>query len=503
MDQFATQHTRSTASVRVAYQHLLPFAVHSSPSLPLGFVKWCCNDQAYDRLWCAPFEENLGGFASHAFQQDGRRQGRNWSDATPWRPVWELAPLAALIPFKDGPVPQLRVYVYGEGDADGVGKLTRSPAFCHYRQWGMDVGFHDFFRTSPIRTFDPEMADFFFVPSYACCHQVAGIADFDELDTEHKALVSQLAYFERSRGRDHIFSFHYIDLFPSWRKHIPYSVILTPETEVGFERSLEDFGPDHGQIPPFNALKDIVVPPFLNMKDILGFETHAKPMRDREYIATFAGKLWSDIVEAADVRGKVLALSNAPGFKIHAFASIRDMLNPDGMQRLMGNSVFCLVPRGRAAWSVRFFEALWAGCVPVLLSDHYQPSFDQLFDVTRFVIKWPVSKIDDSLVSYLHSLPLEVAERYAEEGRRVRCWYLYPPPEVSWIGDWPSRTELEEVERRVCPNLSSSRNAFQAVAEILRRRAVKTRLRPDGFYAADPKQGYQPVPMDDQLRPIS
>ena len=63
--------------------------------------------------------------------------------------------LAALIPFKDGPVPQLRVYVYGEGDADGVGKLTRSPAFCHYRQWGMDVGFHDFFRTSPIRTFDP------------------------------------------------------------------------------------------------------------------------------------------------------------------------------------------------------------------------------------------------------------------------------------------------------------------------------------------------------------
>ena len=57
----------------------------------------------------------------------------------------------------------------------------------------------------PYAPLTPEMADFFFVPSYACCHQVAGIADFDELDTEHKALVSQLAYFERSRGRDHIF----------------------------------------------------------------------------------------------------------------------------------------------------------------------------------------------------------------------------------------------------------------------------------------------------------
>ncbi|CAE7556125.1 F8H [Symbiodinium natans] len=456
--------------------------------------------------------ENLGGFASHALRQElGGRQGRNRTDRTDrtdrtesslsWHPVWELAPSAALIPFADV-APPVRVYVYGEADAGPVGKLTRSSAFCHYRQWGMDVGFHDFFRTSPVRTFDPDKADYFFVPTYACCHQVAGISDFDELDADHATLVSQLTYFQRSRGQDHIFSFHYIDLFPSWRSHIPRSVFLTPETEVGFERSLDDFGPDQGRIPPFNPLKDIVVPPFINMKDILGFETHAKPMREREHLATFAGKLWSDIVEAADVRGKVVALSSAPGFKIHAFSTIRDMLNPDGMQRLMGNSVFCLVPRGRAAWSVRFFEALWAGCVPVLLSDHYQPSFDQLFDVTRFVIKWPVSRIDDSLVSYLQSLPLEVAERYAEEARRVRCWYLYPPPEVSWIGDWPARNELEEVERRVCPNLSSSRNAFQAVIEILRRRAVKTRLRPDGFYAADPKQGYQPMPMDDHLRPI-
>ena len=63
--------------------------------------------------------------------------------------------------------------------------------------------------------------------------------------------------------KDHIFSFHYIDLFPSWRKHIPKSVILTPETEVGFERSLEDFGLDQTRFPPFNPLKDIVVPPYL------------------------------------------------------------------------------------------------------------------------------------------------------------------------------------------------------------------------------------------------
>ena len=46
----------------------------------------------------------------------------------------------------------------------------------------------------------------------------------------------------------------------------------------------------------------------------------------------------------------------------------------------MGNARFCLAPRGRAAWSVRFFEALWAGCVPVLLSDYYEVPFEALFE---------------------------------------------------------------------------------------------------------------------------
>merc|ERR1712096_504970 len=130
----------------------------------------------------------------------------------------------------------------------------------------------------------------------------------------------------------------------------------------------------------------------------------------------------------------------------------------------MGNSRFCFVPRGRAAWSVRFFEALLAGCVPVLLSDHFLPPFSALFDITEFVIKWPMSKIDDTLVDFLRALPLEVVERYREAARRVRCWYLYPPPEVSWLGNMRTRYHLNSVEANICPNLSSSRNAFQAVA---------------------------------------
>jgi len=448
--------------------------------------------------------ENLGSLASHAFDQRKQQNlralrakaalnGSAGEESHELLPHWEVPASAALLPALQSARPLPRIYVYGEADVPSVGELTRAPAFCHFRQWGADVGFHDFFRASPLRTFNPEEADYFFVPTYACCHQLAGFHDFDGLDETHSEVVRNLPYLARSGGRDHIFAFHYVDLFPSWRRHIARSVFLTPETEVGFERSRADFALDQKSFPPFDPDKDLSVPPYINMQDVLGFHHHAKPMAERQHIAAFTGKLWADVAEATDVRGRVAALARRPGFAIRAYASISDMLGPTGMQSLMGDARFCLIPRGRAAWSVRFFESLWAGCVPVLLSDHYEPPFDALFDISEFVIKWPVARIDDSLAEFLEGVPLAVVERYAAAARRVRCWYLYPPPEVSWLGSWEARYELEQVEEHVCPSLSSSRNAFQAVVEMLARRTRRTKAGAGSFYLPDPSRGYAPT----------
>lgn len=458
--------------------------------------------------------ENLGSLASHAFhqrKQQALRAARSKAalngsavedESHELLPHWEVPASAALLPSLQGSRPPFRIYVYSEADLPGVGELTRAPAFCHYRQWGADVGFHDFFRTSPLRTFNPDEADYFFVPTYACCHQLAGFHDFDGLDETHAAVTRALPYLSRSGGRDHIFAFHYVDLFPSWRQHIARSVFLTPETEVGFERSRSDFDLDQKFYPPFDPDKDLSVPPYLNMQDVLGFHRNAKPLAERKHLACFTGKLWADVAEATEVRGRVAALSGRPGFAIHAYASVNDMLGPQGMQTLMGDARFCLIPRGRAAWSVRFFEALWAGCVPVLLSDHYEPPFDVLFDIAEFVIKWPVARIDNSLAEFLEGVPTEVIERYAAAARRVRCWYLYPPPEVSWLGNWEARHDLEQVEANICPSLSSSRNAFQAVAEILGRRVRRTRAGVGSFYIPDPNKGYATTVTTADLVPV-
>lgn len=422
---------------------------------------------------------------SHARRQQRQQVGR--VSFPEWK--WELEAATAVLPSLSVRLP-FRVFVYEEKEWHGVpgvaelAPLVKGPAFCNYKQWGMDVGFHDFFRTSPVRTFRPDEADFFFVPSYACCHQIAGIHNFATLDAEYAKLIQKLPFFARTQGADHIFSFHYVDLFPSWRSTISRSIFLTPETEVGFERSRSDFELDPLVRPPFNALKDFSIPPYLDVQDVLAFLRHSKPARDRKHLAVFSGKMWHDVEEAADVRGKLAGLASLPGFFVYVYETVTKKLSPDGMHSLMGDARFCFVPRGRAAWSVRFFEALWAGCVPVLLSDHYELPFEALFDVTQFVIKWPVTRIDESLHHFLANIPLEVVERYMSAARDVRCWFLYPPPDVSWLGSVETRKALEEMEDE-CPNLSSSRNAYYAVVELLARRVRRSRVAVSSFYMPD------------------
>merc|ERR1711971_708116 len=102
----------------------------------------------------------------------------------------------------------------------------------------------------------------------------------------------------------------------------------------------------------------------------------------------------------------------------------------DVMHGAYGNARFCFVPRGKSGWSLRLFEALFAGCVPVMLSDKWELPFEDFLDVTKFVIKWPSTQIGQQLISYLRSLPDAVVQAYMDEAERVRCWYFYSPKKI-------------------------------------------------------------------------
>ncbi|GJN01207.1 hypothetical protein PR202_ga18454 [Eleusine coracana subsp. coracana] len=132
----------------------------------------------------------------------------------------------------------LRIYVYSEGEIEGLRALLRGrdgtvpTATCLKGQWGTQVKIHQLLLNSRFRTFNKDEANLFFVPSYVKCVRMTGALNDKEINQTYVKVLSQMPYFRRSGGRDHIFVFPSgagAHLFRSWATFLNRSIILTPE----------------------------------------------------------------------------------------------------------------------------------------------------------------------------------------------------------------------------------------------------------------------------------
>jgi len=215
--------------------------------------------------------------------------------------------------------------------------------------------------------------------------------------------------------------------------------------------------------PCFDTWKDIAIPGYLHRHEILSLATRARPLEKREHLAVFLGRTDPSrgphpTAGGIDVRGAIRKLHLEGKIFVGQNLSIPDM------HGVMGNAKFCFVPKGKSAWSLRFYEALFANCVPVVLSDYWELPFEDFLNVPSFVIKWPMEDVGDSLLDFLNRQPLTVLEAYMKSSRQLRCWYVYPPLLHEIEAD-PDNDQLY----KVCPNLRTE-NAFEGIVRLLDRK---------------------------------
>ncbi|KAG8633259.1 probable glucuronoxylan glucuronosyltransferase F8H isoform X1 [Manihot esculenta] len=320
----------------------------------------------------------------------------------------------------------LKIYVYEEHEIDGLKELLRgregkiSADACVKGQWGTQVKIHRLLLRSRFRTRKKEEADFFFVPAYVKCVRMMGGLNDKEINQTYVKVLSQMPYFRRSGGRDHVFVFPSgagAHLFRSWATYINRSIILTPEGDRT----------DKKDTSAYNTWKDIIIPG--NVEDGMTKRgttaVQPLPLSKRKYLANYLGRAQGKI-------GRLKLIDLAKQYPDKLESPELKFSGPDKLGRLeyfqhLRNAKFCLAPRGESSWTLRFYESFFVECVPVILSDQAELPFQNVIDYTYFSIKWPSTQIGHELLDYLESIPDEDVERMIARGRNIRCLWVYAP----------------------------------------------------------------------------
>eukprot|EP00933_Yihiella_yeosuensis_P075322 TRINITY_DN84652_c0_g1_i1.p1 TRINITY_DN84652_c0_g1~~TRINITY_DN84652_c0_g1_i1.p1 ORF type:complete len:538 (-),score=59.69 TRINITY_DN84652_c0_g1_i1:243-1856(-) len=315
--------------------------------------------------------------------------------------------------------------------------LSTRPIGCSQSMLASEVFVHNFLTNAKgCRTHDPELAHFFFVPAYSGCAYHQDGMRLRDLNSWYIDLVEQnLTKHIRNRGSDHIFLWSSeMYAFPSWPEYISKSVFLSVEAKPVTCRRFGFFfeGPDDDNDEfcehcesCFSPLKDVLIPYFVSAWSINLLTNADREFHERSGLGCFYGQDSSQFpIYArgnATGRSRLQELAGIPGLGIgHPVPSLPDYYE------LIGRCVFCFVPKGLGYSSQRLYEVMFAGCVPVILSDGIGLPFADLLDWTTFSVKWPMDDLGLPLVEHLYDLWQKGTARALHAGVRAnRCWFDY------------------------------------------------------------------------------
>ncbi|KAG6739265.1 hypothetical protein POTOM_056856 [Populus tomentosa] len=307
---------------------------------------------------------------------------------------------------------RFKVHVYSEGELpivhDGPCKdiYTIEGRFIHEMEHG----------AKRFKTRDPRRAHVYFMP-FSVAWMVKYL--YKPLTYDHTAMKqfvadyvrvvsSKYPFWNRTQGADHfMLSCH------DWGPHASHGNPFLYNTSIRVlcnANSSEGFSPRKDVSLPEIHLYGGNVPP-----QLISPPPATSP---RPYLAFFSGGLHGPIRPILLDHWK----GRDPDLQVYEYLS-EDL----DYYSFMLRSKFCLCPSGHEVASPRIVEAIYAECVPVILSDHYVLPFSDVLRWEAFAIQVNVSEIP-RLKEVLVSVPEEKYRRLKEGLRAVRKHFVLNQP---------------------------------------------------------------------------
>lgn len=251
---------------------------------------------------------------------------------------------------------------------------------------------------------NPEEAHAFFIPI-----SIANIVDYvykpistysrtqmQMLVNDYTRLIAtKYPYWNRSKGADHFMvSCH------DWAPEVSDS---NPEFYKNFIRVLCNANTSEG----FRPERDVSLPEVYGPSHALPTPAAGLPPQKRSILAFFAGGAHGDIRPVLLNYWK----NKDPDIRVHEY-----LPKNQNYTKLMSETKFCLCPSGFEVASPRIVEAIYAGCVPVTISENYLLPFSDVLDWSQFSVNVAVHDIPN-----LKTILLGISDtKYLRMQKRVR-----------------------------------------------------------------------------------